>query len=79
MNQIYERSDQSTLTITTPAGIIEAETFNEAEVWALAHFIERVGWSDFSANIADNDEAFLIKQAIDKLQDVLMRSGFASQ
>lgn len=79
MNETQSNSDPITLTIATPVGIVEAETFNEAEVWALAHFIARMGWGDFSTNTADNDEAFLIKRAIDKLQDLLMRTGFAPQ
>lgn len=76
MNENPESSDQNTLTITTPKGV-GAESLSEAETWALAHFVGRVSWAEFSANDSDNDEAFLIKQAFDKLQDVLARSGYA--
>ena len=77
MNDTPESSDRNTLTITTPAGTVEAEVLTKTETWALAQFVGRVGWSEFSTHAADNDEAFLIKQAFDKLQDVLARSGYA--
>lgn len=77
MNETPESSNQNTLTISTPAGAVEAEVLTEAETWALAHFVKRVSWSEFSANTADDGEAFLIKQAFDKLQDLLARSGYA--
>jgi len=79
MNERPVSRDQNTLTITTPAGAVEAEVLTKAETWALAHFVGRVGWPEFSTHAADNDEAFIIKQAFDKLQDVLARSGFESQ
>lgn len=79
MNEPTQSIDQNTLMITTPAGAIETEVLTKAETWALAHFVGRVGWPEFSAHAADTDEAFLIKQAFDKLQDVLKRSGFASR
>ncbi|MGK3121172.1 hypothetical protein QZH44_08500 [Pseudomonas corrugata] len=79
MNETFQTNDQNTLMITTPAGAIETEVLTKAETWALAHFVGRVGWPDFSAHATDTNEAFLIKQAFDKLQNVLERSGFASR
>jgi hypothetical protein len=48
-------------------------------MWALAHVVGRLGWPEFSAQAADTDEALLIKQVFDKLQDVMKRLGFASR
>lgn len=77
MNENPESRDQNTLTITTPVGTVEAEVLTKAETWALSQFVGRLGWSEFSTHAADDDEAFLIKQAFDKLHDVLARSGYA--
>lgn len=79
MIETPESFDQNTLTITTPTGAMQSEVLTKAETWALAHFVGRIGWPEFSTHAADNDEAFLIKQAFDKLQDALVRSGFSSQ
>lgn len=69
-------SDIATLSITKAGGTVENLGFTDAEAWALAQFVNRVSWAEFSANAADDDEAFLIKQAVDKLQDLLARAGF---
>lgn len=79
MDETPENICQFKLTITTQAGAVDAEVLTKAETWALAHFVGRVGWHEFSAHAANNDEAFLIKQAFDKLQEALARSGFESQ
>lgn len=76
MNETPSSIDETILTITTPTGA-GAESLTEAETWALAHFVDRLSWSELLANATHNDEAFLIKQAFDKLQDVLARSGYA--
>lgn len=77
MNETPSSSDETILTITTPTGA-GTESLTKAETWALAHFVDRLSWSELLAYAADNDEAFLIKQAFDKLQDVLTRSGYAT-
>jgi hypothetical protein len=47
------------------------------EALALAQFVKRVGWSDIRANAVDNDEAYVIRSAIYKLQTALAEYGFA--
>lgn len=65
-----------TLTVATPAGVSESESLTEAETSALAHFVKRIGWFEFNSHSVNEDEAHLVKQAVDKLQNVLSRSGF---
>ncbi|QXZ17421.1 hypothetical protein KVQ82_28860 [Pseudomonas sp. AO-1] len=65
-----------TLTVATPTGAPESEFLTEAETSALAHFVKRVGWFEFNSHSVNEDEAHLVKQAVDKLQNVLSRSGF---
>ncbi|MFJ7793293.1 hypothetical protein [Pseudomonas sp. NPDC096950] len=69
--------DRNALSLTTAAGTTEREFLTEAETMALAQFANRVGWFEFTSNALGDDEAHLMKQAFDKLQDVLARSGFA--
>ena len=76
MNETPESSAQNTLTIATPAGACESEFLTQAEMSALAQFVKRVGWFEFTSHAASDDEAHLIKQAVDKLQNVLARSGY---
>ncbi|WP_434593378.1 hypothetical protein J3Q09_26015 [Pseudomonas sp. R4-83] len=65
-----------TFTVTTPAGASQSEFMTEAETSALAQFVKRVGWFEFNSHSVNEDEAHLVKQAVDKLQNVLSRSGF---
>lgn len=76
MNEKPENSEPITLSITTPAGARESECLTDAEASALAQFVKRVGWFEFTSNAVDEDEAHLVKQAVDKLQNVLSRSGY---
>lgn len=49
----------------------------EAETMALAQFVKRVGWTELRQNAVDDDEAYAIKDGIDKLQKALQEAGFA--
>ena len=49
----------------------------EAQALALAQFVKRVGWSEFRANAADDEEAYEIRAAIDALQKALADAGFS--
>ncbi len=55
---------------------IAIEEMNEAETLALAQFVKRVGWSEFRENATDDEEAYLIRAAIGKLQEALARNGY---
>ena len=69
-------ADSHTFSLSTSTGV-EAETFTGAELMAVASFVTKAGWAEFSAMAADEDEAFLMKQGFDKLQDILARSSCA--
>lgn len=76
MNDELVVRDPITLTVATPVGASESESLTEAETSALAQFVKRVGWFEFNSHSVSEDEAHLVKQAVDKLQNVLSRSGF---
>ena len=50
---------------------------SDAETLALAQFVKRLGWSEFRQNAASDDEAYLIRDAVSKLQDALAGAGYA--
>jgi len=79
MSTVELDCNQNSLPLTTAAGAVGSERLTEDETLALAQFVKRVGWFEFSSNTANDDEAHLVKQAIDKLQDVLTRSGYAAR
>ena len=40
----------------------------QPQAMALAQFVKRVGWSEFRSNAVDDDEAYLIRQALAVIQ-----------
>lgn len=50
---------------------------SEAEAWNLAQFLKRVGFSDFRANAQDDDEAYAMRNAADRVAVALKAAGFA--
>lgn len=70
------QSGDATMTIATKAGVSGEIAFTEAKAIALAQFVNRQGWAEFSASAADEAGAFLVKQSVDKLQDLMTRAGF---
>lgn len=77
MSETPSTRDETILTITPPRGGAESGFLTESETSALAQFVKRVGWFEFASNAVDEDEAHLVKQAFDKLQDVLARAGYS--
>jgi len=76
MNDRANNRDRNALSLTTAAGPTESENLTNAEAAALAHFIKRVGWFEFSTHAGSDEEAHLVKQAVDKLQNILPRSDY---
>ena len=76
MNSKPMNRDHTILTITNPAGAVETEFLTEDEAQALAQFVKQLGWSEFSRNAKNDDETYLIKRVLDKLQDMLKLSGY---
>jgi len=48
-----------------------------AEALALAQFVKRVGWVEFRQNAVDDDEAYLIRAGVAKLQSALAEHGYS--
>lgn len=49
----------------------------DAETWALAQLVKRIGWSEMRGNAVDDDEAALMRSALVKLQAALAGAGVA--
>lgn len=47
------------------------------EALALAQFVKRVGWSEFRQNAVDDDEAYVIRDAVDRVAAGLAHVGYA--
>lgn len=59
----------------TPVTVSMALTDDQA--LALAQFVKRVGWSEFRTNAVDDNEATMIRSAVDVLQQSLADAGYA--
>ncbi|WP_305910582.1 hypothetical protein Q9L42_020720 (plasmid) [Methylomarinum sp. Ch1-1] len=49
----------------------------EDQALALAQFVKRVGWAEFRQNAVDDKEAYLISDAVAKLQRAIADAGYA--
>lgn len=49
----------------------------DAEAWNLAQFLKRVGFSDFRTNAQDDDEAYAMRNAADRVAIALKEVGYA--
>jgi hypothetical protein len=50
---------------------------SEAEAMAYAQFLKRVGWRDYRTNASSESEAYLMKDAGNKIQGALIEQGYA--
>lgn len=50
---------------------------SDAQALALAQLVKRVGWQEVRVNAVDDDEAYLMKDALASLQRSLADSGYA--
>ena len=48
---------------------------DEAEAWALAQLVKRLGWTDCRENAVDDAEAHLMLEALAKFQRALDEAG----
>lgn len=49
----------------------------DAEAWNLAQFLKRVGFSDFRTNAQDDQEAYAMRDAADRVRVALADVGYA--
>ena len=54
-----------------------AVTLTDAQAWHLAQFLKRVGFTDFRSNAQDNDEAYAMRDAADRVRVALADAGYA--
>jgi len=52
-------------------------TLSLPQAWALAEFLKRVGLDDYRALAADQNEAWLMRDAGERLRDALREIGIA--
>jgi hypothetical protein len=50
---------------------------NEWQALVFAQFLKRVGFNDYRSNAADDDEAYTMIDAGEKIRDALAEQGFA--
>ncbi|AGQ76197.1 TPA: hypothetical protein I8385_003328 [Citrobacter freundii] len=50
---------------------------DENETMALAQFVKRLSWSDLRGCAVNDEEAWVMKSAVDKLQQALREEGYA--
>ena len=48
-----------------------------AQALALAQFVKRVGWSEIRQNAVDDDEAYVMRDALGFLAKALQEAGYA--
>lgn len=51
--------------------------FERSEIWALAQLVKRLSFNECRANAVDNDEAYLMTDALVKFQRFLAGAGVA--
>ncbi len=49
----------------------------ESEAWDLAQFLKRVGFDQFNVNAQDEDEAYRMMFAAEKVRKALAEEGYA--
>ena len=57
--------------------VVIAVELNDELAVALAQFVKRVGFSDMRSNAVDDQEAYLIRDAVEKVRIGLAKAGFA--
>lgn len=50
---------------------------DEEQAFALAQFVKRVGFVEMRSNAVDDQEAYLIRDAVDRVRIGLTNAGFA--
>ena len=57
--------------------MVIAVELNEELAVALAQFVKRVGYTDMRSNAVDDFEAYLIRDALDRVRIGLANAGFS--
>ena len=51
-------------------------TQTDAEAWALAELVKRISWDELRGNAANENEAYAMRDAVNRLQGALAEAGF---
>jgi hypothetical protein len=60
-----------------PAPVTITAELTDAEAMAFAQFLKRVGWREFRENSVNEAEAYLMRDAGDKIRTALADAGYA--
>jgi hypothetical protein len=60
-----------------PKTVSLAVELTDAQAWNLAQFLKRVGFSDFRAAARNDEEAYAMRDAADRVRDALAAGGYA--
>lgn len=56
---------------------VTMEFESDTQAWLLAMWLKRVGWQEIRGNAQDDDEAYLMREAIERAQKELADAGYA--
>jgi len=60
-----------------PGGTCLMVPLSEQEAWDLAEFLKRVGFAGFRSNAVDDEEAYRMLAAAEKLKSTLAANGYS--
>jgi hypothetical protein len=60
-----------------PTEICLMVQFFDQEAWDLAQFLKRVGFAEFRSNAVDDDAAYRMQAAVEKIRRSLVAIGYA--
>jgi hypothetical protein len=60
-----------------PQPVRLAVELTDAEAWNLAQFLKRVGFSEFRTNAQNDNEAYAMRDAADRVRVALAEVGYA--
>lgn len=49
----------------------------DGEAWSIAQFFKRAGFTDFRRNAQDEDEAYAMRDAANRIREALARAGYS--
>lgn len=61
----------------TPESVTVTLDLSDREAYALAQFVKRLSWSGIRECAASNDETYVMRDGIDRLQRALADVGYA--
>lgn len=63
--------------MTETKNVLISVELTDHEAWTYAQFLKRVGFNDYRSNAVDNDEAYTMVDAGEKIREALAQRGYA--